>query len=156
MKKKYSRLIFISAISVISALYFFQESKNHPKNSEFIFSENISDNKDKIIEKIKSESLGDIYLKSGNEKFGLTHILMRHSSDYYSDYKNKGTLFPKSTTEKEIIDAIKQVAESGISDPKAKGDSKALKKELYLHGEKANYRLIVSDENEIITFFKTD
>lgn len=156
MKRKYYRIFLISLVSVATSLFIYNKSNNSSKTTDNVYTESKENDKDEIIETTESFVYGDIYLKQGNEKFGLTHILMRHSSDYYKDYSDKGTLFPAGTTKDEIIEAIKQVILSGETDPKGKGNSIALKKDLYLHNETAVYRLIISEDNEVITFFKID
>ena len=68
--------------------------------------------KDEIISEIENESSEKIYLKAGNEKFGFSHILKRHSGTYFKDNEQKGNLFPTGTTGKQIIKGIKSAAAS--------------------------------------------
>jgi hypothetical protein len=97
---------------------------------------------------------GEIKLMSGNSKKGFQHILERHSADEFLDL-GKGDLFPKGTTNEQIMAGIQDVYSTGtrVSDP-----TKAVQtfeKRIKLNGESANYKLIV-DQNagEVVTFYK--
>lgn len=110
--------------------------------------------KDLIISKIENKNSEIIYLKAGNEKFGLNHILKKHTSNYFSDTKQKGNLFPAGTTGKQIIKGIETVYKNGKNDPKAYGNKTVLNHETDLNGKKGNYRLVINEDNEVITFFR--
>lgn len=156
MKKQYLRIILIAIVSFL-ALYFFSQKLDRPqKIIDDQYVENNDLNPQEIHTEFVDKNKQKVYLKEGNEKFGLAHILMRHSADYYKDYNNKGSLFPEGATSAEIIKAIGEVVKKGETDPKGKGNVRALKKVVYLHKEKAEYRLIIDQNNDIITFFKID
>jgi len=110
--------------------------------------------KNEILKKIEKSNTKIIILKVGNDKFGFRHILMRHTFDYYKDYSPKGEpLFPKNTTGKQIIEGIEDVVKNGNEKSTDNGKYQ-FEKEIFLNGEKARYRLIVTDKYEIITFYK--
>jgi hypothetical protein len=109
---------------------------------------------DKVITEIQNHHDETIFLKAGNEKFGFNHILKRHSDDYFKDFDQKGKLFPTGTTGKQIIKGIETVYKFGEPDKKAYGDKKVLHREVTINGEKATYRLVMNDQNEVITFYK--
>lgn len=110
--------------------------------------------KDKVISEIENENNEKIILKAGDEKFGLDHILKRHSDSFFTDSPNKGILFPSGTSGKQIIKGIEKVFKYGVPDPKAYGNKKVFYHELELNGEKSKYRLVLNEQNEVITFYK--
>jgi hypothetical protein len=110
--------------------------------------------KDEIIKELDGKDSEKFFLKAGNEKFGFSHILQRHSRDYYSDSSHKGILFPKGTKGNQIIQGIETVLSKGEKDPSAYGNKTVLKYKLKLNGEEAFYRLVMNDNNEVITFYK--
>ena len=110
--------------------------------------------KDEIISEIENDISEKIFLKAGNERFGFSHILKRHSGTYFTDADQKGNLFPTGTTGKQIIKGIETAYKKGEQDPKAYGNKKVLRHELNLNGEKGKYRLVINEDKEVITFFK--
>ena len=110
--------------------------------------------KDIIISKIENNNSEIIYLKAGNDKFGLNHILKKHTRDFFPESKQKGNLFPSGTTGKQIIKGIESVYRNGNNDPNAYGNKTVLRYETKLNGKKGNYRLVINNQNEIITFFR--
>ena len=110
--------------------------------------------KDEIISEIENDNSEKIYLKAGNEKFGFSHILKRHSGNYFTETVQKGNLFPTGTTGKQIIKGIETAYKNGDQDPKAYGNKKVLLHELNLNGEKGKYRLVINEDKEVITFFR--
>jgi len=156
MKNKTSKLILLFISAILASYFGIQKVNNPTKVTEDKYIENKDVNPQEINSEFISSTGDKIFLKEGNEKFGLMHILMRHSSDYYTNYSRKGSLFPAGTTSEEVIAALKEISQSGEFDPKGKGNATALKKVLSLHNEKATYRVIINQENDIITFFKTD
>ncbi len=50
--------------------------------------------KDEIICEIENDESEKIYLKAGDEQFGLNHILKKHSDNYFPDAEKNGSLFP--------------------------------------------------------------
>ena len=110
--------------------------------------------KDEIIREIEKDDSGKIYLKAGNDRFGLNHILQKHSNNYFPNSENKGSLFPVGTTGKQIIQAIEATYQTGEQDPKAYGNKEVLQTELNLNGEKGKYRLVINNNKEVITFFR--
>jgi hypothetical protein len=98
----------------------------------------------------------EVALKWGNAKKGMEHILRRHSPDeYLNNPGGKGDLFPKGTTDSQIMKAIELVYEKGtrVGDPKK--IMQTFEKRLKINGESANYRLSVDTaNNEVISFFK--
>ena len=110
--------------------------------------------KDEIISEIENDNSEKIYLKAGNEKFGLSHILKRHSGTFFTDAEQKGNLFPVGTTGKQIIKGIETAYKNGEQDPKGYGDKNVLQCELNLNGEKNKYRLVINEDKEVITFFR--
>jgi hypothetical protein len=109
---------------------------------------------DKVILEIQNNLDEKIFLKAGNEKYGFNHILKRHSKEYFKDFDQKGKLFPKGTTGKQIIKGIETVYKFGQPDRKAYGNTNVLIRDLEINGQKGKYRLVINDQNEIITFFK--
>jgi len=110
--------------------------------------------KDEVIKEIENNNSEKIYLKAGNERFGLNHILKRHSGSYFTDEEVKGNLFPKGTTCKQIIKGIETIYKNGFPDPKAYGNKEVLQQELNINGEKGKYRLVINEDKEVITFFR--
>ena len=110
--------------------------------------------KDEIIREIVNDDSEKIYLKAGNDRFGLNHILKKHSNNYFPDSEQKGSLFPVGTTGKQIIQAIETAYQTGLQDPKAYGNKEVLQTELNLNGEKGKYRLVINNNKEVITFFR--
>lgn len=111
--------------------------------------------KDKIISEFKNNNSEKIYLKAGNDEFGFNHILKRHSSSYFTENKQKGSLFPSGTTGKQIIKGIEETYKNGEKDPKGYGRKIVLQHVQNLNGKKGKYRLVISENNEVITFFQT-
>ena len=107
-----------------------------------------------IISEIENNSEEKIILKAGNEKYGMNHILQRHSKNYFTNKSLKGIPFPEGTSGIQIIEGIEQVYKFGEKDPKGRGNTKVLKHQLSLNGEQSNYRLVINEENEVITFYK--
>ncbi len=110
--------------------------------------------KDEIIRELENDDSEKIYLKAGNDRFGLNHILKKHSNNYFPDSEQKGSLFPVGTTGKQIIQAIETAYQNGEQDPKAYGNKKVLQTDLQLNGEKGKYRLVINEDKEVITFFR--
>ncbi len=110
--------------------------------------------KDEIICEIENDNSDKILLKAGNEKFGFSHILKRHSGNYFTDTEQKGNLFPTGTTGKQIIKGIETAYKKGEQDPKAYGNKKVLQHELNLNGKSGKYRLVINEDKEVITFFR--
>ncbi len=110
--------------------------------------------KDNVISEIENKHSEKIYLKAGNEKFGLNHILKKHSRNYFQDTEQKGNLFPAGTTGKQIIKGIENVYQNGHNNPKAYGNKKVLQHTINLNGKNNTYRLIINEDNEVITFFR--
>ena len=156
MKNKTSKLILLFISAIIAYYFGIQKVNSSAKVTEEKYIEKKDVNPQEINSEFTSSNGEKIFLKEGNEKFGLTHILMRHSADYYTNYSRKGSLFPEGTTANEVIAALKEISETGELDPKGKGNATALKKVLSLHNEKATYRIIINQDNDIITFFKID
>lgn len=156
MKNKTSKLILLFISAIIASYFGIQKVNSSAKVTEEKYIEKKDVNPQEINSEFTSSNGEKIFLKEGNEKFGLTHILMRHSADYYTNYSRKGSLFPEGTTANEVIAALKEISETGELDPKGKGNATALKKVLSLHNEKATYRIIINQDNDIITFFKID
>ena len=111
--------------------------------------------KDEIISEIENDNSEKIYLKAGNDEFGFNHILKRHSDSYFAETEQKGSLFPSGTTGKQIIQGIEEVYKNGEKDPKGYGSKKVLQHVQDLNGEKGKYRLVIGENNEVITFFQT-
>lgn len=110
--------------------------------------------KDEIICEIENDNSEKIYLKAGNEKFGFSHILKRHSDNYFTDAEQKGNLFPTGTTGKQIIKGIETAYKKGEQDPKGYGNKNVLLHDLNLNGKKGIYRLVINEDKEVITFFR--
>ncbi len=110
--------------------------------------------KDEIIREIEKDDAEKIYLKAGNERFGLNHILKKHSNHYFPNSQNKGSLFPIGTTGKQIVKGIETAYKTGEHDPKGYGNKEVLQTELDLNGEKGKYRLVINEDKEVITFFR--
>ena len=110
--------------------------------------------KDEIISEIENDNSDKILLKAGNEKFGLKHIIKRHSVNYFKEAEQKGSLFPKGTTGKQIIEGIETTYKYGEKDPENNGGKSVLLHEMNLNGEKGRYRLVLNNDNEIITFYR--
>jgi len=110
--------------------------------------------KDKVICEIENTKESKIILKAGNDIFGLSHILRKHSSSHFIGNEQKGSLFPEGTTGKQIIKGIETTYKNGQADPKAYGNNEVFWSELVLNGKKGKYRLVISEDKEIITFFK--
>jgi hypothetical protein len=107
-----------------------------------------------VISEIKNDSNEKIFLKAGNEKYGMNHILQRHSKNYFPSETKKGIPFPDGTSGLQIIQGIEQVYKFGETDPKGYGNKKVLQHQLSMNGEDSKYRLVINDDNEIITFYK--
>ncbi len=116
----------------------------------------VTTSEDKLITEIQNNTDEKVYLKAGNEKYGFNHILKRHSKEYFKDFDRKGKLFPEGTTGKQIIKGIETVYKFGEPDIKAYGNKKVLLCELEINRQKGKYRLVINDQNEIITFFKVN
>lgn len=114
----------------------------------------VTTSEDKLITEIQNNYDEKVYLKAGNEKYGFNHILKRHSGQYFKEFDQKGRLFPKGTTGKQIIKGIETVYKFGEPDIKAYGNTKVLIRELEINGQKGSYRLVLNKTNEIITFYK--
>ena len=110
--------------------------------------------KDIIIREIENDNFEKIYLKAGNEKFGFSHILKKHSNHYFPETEQKGSLFPKGTTGKQILKGIETTYKYGRNDTNRHGNKKVLFHELDLNGKTNNYRLVINENNEVITFFR--
>ncbi|RLD52553.1 MAG: hypothetical protein DRI94_02740 [Bacteroidetes bacterium] len=110
--------------------------------------------KDNVISEIENRKSEKIYLKAGNEKFGLNHILKKHSRNFFPDYRQKGNLFPELTNGKQIIKGIENVYRNGHDNPKAYGNKKVLQHTIHLNGKNDTYRLVINEDNEVITFFR--
>jgi hypothetical protein len=99
----------------------------------------------------------EVSLKWGDAKKGMEHILRRHSADeYLNNPGGKGDLFPKGTTDSQIIDAIEEVFSKGkrISDPNR--SIQTFEKRIKINGETGQYKLVVDDvKKEIISFYKS-
>jgi len=115
---------------------------------------NIEMPKDVVISEIENDENEKIILKAGNEKFGMNHILKRHSKNYFKEESIKGIPFPDGTSGKQIIKGIEKVYKFGETDPKGRGNKKVLHHQMLMNGEKSKYRLVINDDNEVITFYK--
>ena len=109
--------------------------------------------KDVIVSEIENGANEKIFVKVGNDHFGLHHILKRHSKNYSAD-SLKGILFPDGTSAYQIIKGIEKVYKFGKEDTKNKGNKKVLHHSLSINGERSKYRLVINDNNEVITFYK--
>jgi hypothetical protein len=151
MKLKSMKALFIVLFTTLLTYLGFSNSidpatvLNHVTTSE-----------DKLITQLQNNDDEIIYLKAGNEKYGFNHILKRHSGKYFKDFDQKGKLFPKGTSGKQIIKGIETVYKFGEPDIKAYGNKNVLQRELVINGQKGKYRLVIIDQNEIITFFKVN
>lgn len=54
-----------------------------------------------------------VLLKAGTEKWGLKHILCRHSVDYCKDYPDKGSPFNPRTTSRQLTEGLEYVVKNG-------------------------------------------
>lgn len=149
MKRKHFRSFFF-AITATLASYLGIANPVDPAVllSKLDFPEDI------VISEIENDSKEKILLKAGNEKYGMNHILQRHSKNYFPGETKKGIPFPDGTSGLQIIKGIEQVYKFGEADPKGYGNKKVLQHQLSLNGEDSKYRLVINDDNEIITFYK--
>ena len=113
---------------------------------KYVLNENVPN--DELIEKFHSDLLDeDFYLYAGSEeKYGLRHILARHTNNYFINFENKdyNDLFPPKTNGFDIIYGIKSFLNNCIEDKE---------EEFILHNKKNRVFLGIApmDEKEILS-----
>lgn len=106
------------------------------------------------IENFTRQNAGTIKIIDDNPKRGLLHILQRHSADKYLQ-NPKGDLFPKGTTDAQIIEAINTVYATGTRVSHPSRIMQTFEKRIKVNGVSANYRLSVDTaQSDVVTFFK--
>jgi hypothetical protein len=100
---------------------------------------------------------GDIKLAWGNAKKGMEHILRRHSADeFLNNPGGKGDLFPKGTSDAQIIKGIDEVYSKGKRLGDASNTMQTFEKRIKINGESGVYKLVVNTQSEeIISFYKS-
>ena len=114
---------------------------------------------DSIIFIVKDFNDPNIYIKAGNERFGLRHIIAKHlNSDYNHYYSNEpATKFPFGTDTMDIIEGIMKVYRYGERTKSSKLNNYAYQKQIDFNGEEATYRLIIRKcDNSVVTFYKRE
>lgn len=113
------------------------------------------------IEKILWQSVDQkgnvVLLKAGNERWGLKHILCRHSADYCTDFSYKGSRFNPRTTSRQLTEGIEYVIKNGtnVSEKREKRENKVRYDAMTtINGLSTTYTLVFSaTDGTIITFF---
>ncbi len=113
---------------------------------------------DSIIFIVKDFNDPNIYIKAGNERFGLRHIILRHlNSNYNYFYNEDATKFPNGTDTMDIIEGIMKVYRYGERTKSSKPNNYAYQKQIDFNGEEATYRLIIRKcDNSVVTFYKRE
>jgi len=162
--KSFRKLLIFVFLIVLTIFIFKRINKNESSNDEvkdttsevivnnediadYVSNLNISDNE--LIHKFNSNSSKIINLYV----YGFRHILQRHSGDYFIDYNNKATLFPAKTTGNQIVDGIQKIILNGDT-VKSNNSNIVIEERINLNNSSDNYRLIISRDNKIVTFFR--
>ena len=149
MKKRTFKSFILTLTAALAAYLGFA----NPTDPAVLLS-NFNFPKDVVIYEIENDTDEKILLKTGNEKFGMNHILQRHSKNYFNKESKKGIPFPEGTSGLQIVNGIEEVYKFGQKDPNGYGSKKVLRHQISLNGEKSKYRLVINEDNEVITFYK--
>jgi len=144
-KSKFKRFLVILILA--SSIYFAYNIFRGEDPAEYVSDLSVPDTERLHEFKTNNTKTISLYVK------GLRHILERHSADYYTDYKEKGTLFHENTTGKQIIKGVQKLILSGDTIRSQRTNLK-IEKVIKLNSVQSKYRLIISPDNKIVTFFR--